>query len=160
MPNYYVAVEKVGIGCVEDENVRGRVKHPDFSKGFCMFAEEKKIGKIVWQLQPGDKLVDYVAPNCWGFSVIAQVEEWEPGKTCRIERGDTNRHYPLRVKVRVLREVNDKHMMPKWKDLWRELKWCRGKSENGARQTLRQPIRQIDEHDYELIAEAIYRACK
>jgi hypothetical protein len=61
------------------------------------------------------------------------------------------------VKVRVLWEIRDKYLMPKWADLWHELNKCQGKSPRGASQILRQPLIQIDVHDYALIAGRIFR---
>ena len=149
MPNYYLVVERVGKGC--DVDVNGRLKHWDLpsSWGF-------KSPKDALRLRPGDRLVGYVAPR-WGFALDLEVGEWEtrsPLKTVE----DGHKEYPFRRKVSVKCEVKERDLMPKWKNLWPKLNWCRGMSAKRAALTLRPPLLSIDKDDYELIAGAVCRA--
>lgn len=152
MPNYYLTVEKVGEGCNVDKE--GRLEHWDLPDSYG-FAFEKDAEK----LQPGDKLVDYVAPAQWGFAAVVEVETWETALAYKYVP-DIHSEYPWRVKVRVLCEIKGQHLMPKWAQLRPYLKWCRGMSASSANQTLRQPLRPIEKDDYELIAKAVCRAAK
>lgn len=152
MPNYYLVVEKVGEGSWEDSN--GRLKHWDLPESWG-FKSEKDAKK----LQSGDKLVGYVAP-IWGFALIMMVKTWENGQAYK-EFPVINPKYPFRVKVKVECEIKDRHLMPKWKDVWPYLEWCRGKNAKLAALTLHTNILKINnKDDYELIARAICRAAK
>jgi len=143
MPNYYIVTAKVGVGC-EEEN--GKLTYVDLPHTYGF-----KDRKLAEKLKSGDKLLFYVAPN-WGF--VMNIEVQEGGVH---EKRDLLKDFPFRVKVKVLCEIRDKHLMPKWADLWHELNKCQGKSPKGAAQILRKPLIQIDEHDYILILVNIYR---
>jgi len=141
MPNYYIGTAKVGIGC-EEEN--GKLTYIDLPNTYG-FKDRELAGK----LKIGDRLLFYVAPN-WGFVMDIEVQEGYVGPIT-----DKLKDFPFRVNVKVLCEIRDKQMMPKWSDLWHHLHKCQGKSPKGAAQILRKPIIPIDEHDYKLIAAAI-----
>jgi len=145
MPNYYIGAVRVGIGC-EEEN--GKLTYIDLPNTYGF-----KDRKLAEKLKFGDKLLLYVAPN-WGFAAVMKVRE---GKVS-IEDKDLLKDYPFRVNVEVLCEIKYKNLMPKWKDLWDKLYVYRGKKSNQAAVTLHnKKLIPIDEHDYELIAAAIYR---
>ena len=157
MPNYYLAVVRVGEGCEVDRE--GKLEHWDLP-AYYGFSEENAR-----KLHPGDMLVDYVAPN-WGFASVLRVEEEpKPKPKPKPDPDDPHRKWPWHVKVKVLCELRDKNMMPKWEKLWENLNWTKRKdmsrmSPNGANGTLQTSLKEIDEHDYKLIETAICDAAK
>lgn len=126
------------------------------------FASEKDAQKLC----PGDMILDYVARNC-GFMIVMKVEAWDKGLAYKDYHDNPNfcptaHDYPFRVKIKVLCEIQDERLAPKWRQFRPYLRWCnqpwcrKDMSESGKNQTLRLPLREIDKHDFNMIAEAIY----
>lgn len=153
MPNYYLTVEKVGKSSTNVDG-NGRLTWRDLPD-CCCFALEVDAAK----LQPGDMVLDYVAPSDFGFAAVMRVDTWESGVAYISDR-QFWREYPFRGKVRTLCLIRDRKLMPKWWQLRPDLDWCRGLSVAGANFTLHTTLRKINEHDYNLIATAICNAVK
>jgi hypothetical protein len=142
MPKYYLTIEK-------PENMEDPWSTPP-TYGFAFLKDAEK-------LHPGDMMVDYVSREWGGFAIVMKVAEWSSGVACKYDRalGSTADDFPYRVRVEVLCEIKEPRLVPKWQELRPRMHWCAGMTQAGANQSLRQPLREIDRHDYDLISSEV-----